>query len=276
MSRRDEWACLHGNVNCEPPGVIVAVGSLDPVNCSCRPVRRQRRLMARLGSVLVEEQVMVDFDRTPIKDLPPGIQRRLRAYVGALADYIEGPRETQDEEAFARAEQRRGAGLWFTGGNGTGKTSAAMLIAKKAHLAGYSVQGANTTFTEILGVLRRSHADDSTETLTDTLKHAQLLVLDDMGAFTATPFAMDELFKLIEFRTKHRLPTIVTTDRTQRELVQHLGGEARDPARARRIISRLYASCGKPIEFGGDGVDHRIARPFDHDADVAAYEREVA
>ena len=45
----------------------------------------------------------------------------------------------------------------------------------------------------------------------DEIKRAPLLVLDDLGTESATPWAREKLFQLLNFRYSARLPTVITT-----------------------------------------------------------------
>ncbi len=52
----------------------------------------------------------------------------------------------------------------------------------------------------------------------DEVKKAPLLVLDDLGTESATPWAREKLFQLLNYRYNARLPTVITTSSTAEEI----------------------------------------------------------
>src|ERR1044071_461867 len=69
---------------------------------------------------------------------------------------------------------------------------------------------------DLLDHLRSAYAPDSQVTydeLFDAVRSSPLLILDDFGTQSATPWAMEKLFQLFNARYNSRLPTVVTTNR---------------------------------------------------------------
>ena len=102
--------------------------------------------------------------------------------------------------------------LVLTGPVGCGKTHLA------ASIANYRLQqGQPAVFVvvpDLLDHLRSSFAPESPMTydvLFDSIKNAPLLILDDLGAQSTTPWALEKLFQLINHRYNGRLPTVITT-----------------------------------------------------------------
>jgi DNA replication protein DnaC len=48
----------------------------------------------------------------------------------------------------------------------------------------------------------------------DEIKNARLLVLDDLGTESATPWAREKLYQLLNYRYNALLPTVITTARS--------------------------------------------------------------
>jgi DNA replication protein DnaC len=69
----------------------------------------------------------------------------------------------------------------------------------------------------------------------DAIRNVDLLVLDDYGSHSSTPWAEEKLFQLLNFRFNARLPTVVTTNLTldRRTAVGSV------PNQELRILSRL-------------------------------------
>jgi hypothetical protein len=67
----------------------------------------------------------------------------------------------------------------------------------------------------LLDEWRATFAPNSGATFDDhfeAIKTMEALVLDDLGAESATPWAQDKLYQLFDHRYVHRLPTVITTN----------------------------------------------------------------
>ena len=118
---------------------------------------------------------------------------------------------------------------WLTllGPYGAGKTHLAAAIAHEALERGAIVLFA--VVPDLLDHLRATFGPQSTvayDERFELVRSVPLLILDDLGAESATPWAREKLYQLINHRYAHRLATVVTTN---------LKPEAIEP----RIYSRL-------------------------------------
>ena len=130
------------------------------------------------------------------------------------------------DTALSFAQQPRGW-LLFTGGYGVGKTHLAAAIGNT--VMARSERALFVLVPDLLDHLRAAYAPHSIEPydeLFERLKNAPLLILDDLGAEAATPWAQEKLFMLLNHRYLHRLATVITTNQPL---------EALDP----RLRSRL-------------------------------------
>lgn len=50
------------------------------------------------------------------------------------------------------------------------------------------------------------------------VRTAKLLILDDLGTQSATPWAREKLYQILNYRYETGLPTIITTSATMQEL----------------------------------------------------------
>jgi DNA replication protein DnaC len=120
--------------------------------------------------------------------------------------------------------------LLLTGGHGSGKTHLAAAIANYRFDQGHPAL--LITVPDLLDHLRATYSPTSTisyDKRFEELRTAPLLVLDDLGTHSATAWAKEKLYQLLNHRYTARLPTVVTSPLTLDEL------EQQDP----RLFSRL-------------------------------------
>ena len=103
--------------------------------------------------------------------------------------------------------------LLFQGNYGSGKTHLAVAIANYRLERGESVLF--MTVPDLLDHLRSTFAPSSEaqyDEMFERVRNTPLLVLDDLGAESATPWAQEKLFQLINHRYLHRHHTVITTN----------------------------------------------------------------
>ena len=54
--------------------------------------------------------------------------------------------------------------------------------------------------------------------LFEQVRNARLLILDDLGTQSATPWAKEKLFQILNYRYEARLPTVITTSSSLDEI----------------------------------------------------------
>lgn len=120
--------------------------------------------------------------------------------------------------AFQFAEDPRGW-LLLKGGFGAGKTHLA------AAIANYRLQSGQPALfivvPDLLDYLRATYSPNSAVTYDErfeSLRGAPLLLLDDYGSHSATPWAQEKLFQLLNFRYNAQLPTVITTNQELEEI----------------------------------------------------------
>jgi len=103
--------------------------------------------------------------------------------------------------------------LLFQGNFGSGKTHLAVAIANQHLDRGQSVLF--MTVPDLLDHLRSTFAPSSEveyDELFERVRNIPLLILDDLGTESATAWAQEKLFQLINHRYLHRLSTVITTN----------------------------------------------------------------
>jgi DNA replication protein DnaC len=126
--------------------------------------------------------------------------------------------------------------LVLAGVVGCGKTHLAAAIKNERDKAGY--QTLFMTAPDLLDYLRATYAPDSNVTYDrgfDAIRNAEVLILDDYGAHSSTPWAEEKLFQLLNHRFNARLPTVITTNQPL-DRGTPVGGA---PSQELRILSRL-------------------------------------
>jgi len=103
--------------------------------------------------------------------------------------------------------------LVLVGPSGIGKTHIAAAIANQRRAEGNTAYF--VTAPDLLDYLRSAYAPDSKvsyDKVFDAVRTAPLLILDDLGAQSGTPWAQEKLFQLLNFRYNAALPTVITTN----------------------------------------------------------------
>ena len=166
--------------------------------CRCKAVETECRRVSQLQRYSnLGPLTRITFDTTdPAGKLnDPNSRRLFRAALQA---------------AWAFSEEPRGW-LVFTGPSGSGKTHLAAAIANRCI---ETDQTAFFTFVpDFLDHLRGTFGPDSGmpyDDLFQQVRNAPVLVLDDLGSHSSTPWAQEKLFQVINHRFNATLPTVIT------------------------------------------------------------------
>jgi primosomal protein DnaI len=77
----------------------------------------------------------------------------------------------------------------------------------------------------------------------EALKKTQVLILDDIGAESLTPWIRDDVLAVVlQYRMTEKLPTIYTSNMTLDELEEHFSHTAKgglDILKAKRLMERI-------------------------------------
>lgn len=175
---------------------------------------REHRLLrySRLGAL---ERMTFETLLPEGRSTQPQAQQRYRHAVEVAERYAEHP-----------------AGwLVLHGVPGCGKTHLAAAIASRAIERG--TPALFIAVADLLDQLRASYDADaelSYDRLVEQLRSAPLLVLDDMDAFSGTPWAQEKFTQLVSHRFHAALPTVFTCGRPPEEIDPRLGARLTDPA----------------------------------------------
>ena len=119
--------------------------------------------------------------------------------------------------------------LFFTGRYGTGKTHLAAAIANRVLETGTDV--IFQPVPDLLDQLRMSYGNtgESFEERFDRIRSVPLLILDDLGAQSATAWAEEKLYQIINYRYVNKLPTVVTSNVNPRDIDGRIASRLKDP-----------------------------------------------
>lgn len=133
-------------------------------------------------------------------------------------------------------------GILFYGGVGTGKSFLACCIANA--LIDKCVRVSVTNFPRILNKLQ-GFGEDKQEFL-DKLNRYDLLVIDDLGVERDTSFSVEQVFNIIDARSRSGKPLIVTTNLSLADLQNPPSlGYA-------RIYDRILEMCPIKLKLAGE------------------------
>ncbi|MCX7682774.1 MAG: ATP-binding protein [Anaerolineae bacterium] len=244
--------------NARLPTVITTNNELDEI-----PLRLRSRLgdpdLSRIVSIIAPDyrRAGVAQDQSDLSSL------RLHAHqTFATFDLRKGELPPEEEENLARAVKlaRKFAAnpqgwLAFTGPYGVGKPHLAAAIANYCAEQGRAVLF--VVVPDLLDHLRATFTPHSTVSFDqrfEEVRRAPLLVLDDLGTESATPWAREKLYQIFDYRYNACLPTVITTAVPIEELDQRLATRMLDVTRC-----TLFAILAPPYR-GGQSKSKRSKR----------------
>jgi len=148
--------------------------------------------------------------------------------VNLLPEYRENLKKAFDTALdFARSPE---GWLVFQGVTGCGKTHLAAAIANHRLKEGQPVKF--EVVPDLLDHLRFTFSPESPVTydqLFEEVKNAPLLILDDFGEQSTTPWAQEKLYQIINHRYNARLATVITTRLALDEMDSPISSRLDDP-----------------------------------------------
>ncbi len=146
--------------------------------------------------------------------------------------------------------------LVFTGGPGTGKTHLAAAIANERERRGDRVLF--VTVPDLLDYLRAAFSPSSTTSYAqrfEEVKRVPFLVLDELGTESATAWAREKLYQLLNYRYMARLPTVITTSLLIEELDERIRVRILDHTRCTVFALIVPPYLNDPDMHGGQEQD---------------------
>ncbi len=169
-------------------------------------------------------------------DLSPSERTNLRDTVAVCVDFARNPH----------------GWLVLSGANGCGKTHLAAAIANE-YVERTRTDVMFVVVPDLLDHLRAAFSPQATTSYDrrfDDVKRAPLLVLDDLGTESATPWAREKLFQLLNFRYNALLPTVITSSADPKQIEPWLRTRMLDVSRCRFVaitVPGYRAARGAPV-----------------------------
>ena len=185
--------------------------------CEAREERREWETSRRehlLGSLLRRSGVSKRLERATFENFDTTYSVGARRAYGRGLAYVVGWEERKAE----------GAGLYLHGGVGTGKTHVAAAIMRRL-VEEARVPSLFVTVPELLDHLRPNgpEGEGERDAWAESVKNAEFLVLDDLGAEKTSGWVQERLFVLINHRYREELPTVYTSNVSPGELGARIG-----------------------------------------------------
>jgi DNA replication protein DnaC len=240
---------LNHRFNAELP-TVVTVNSLKQLD---------KRLAARLQDPAIARQCELERPQVPLFQQIGGLALEFLAdktFETFDARGMNADEKGRESLQMALREARQFAEspkdwLVFLGVHGCGKTHLAAAIANLQLRAGRPVFFA--VVPDLLDHLRSTFSPESKVTYDEVfekVKTSPLLILDDLGTESSTPWAQEKLYQILNYRYNSRLPTVITVAGVLEGIEGRLSSRLMDPKLSNviPISAPDYRSQTKPAE----------------------------
>jgi DNA replication protein DnaC len=208
------------------------------ITTNLRPEELDERLQTRiLDATLTTVAILDDWEASSLERLG-GLSLQRLAQMTFASFRPDGMGIEEHQRDLMRRVYRRArefaqdpvGWLVLLGLPGTGKTHLSAAIANERRAGGHTAYF--ITAPDLLDYLRSAYAPDSKvsyDKVFEAVRSAPLLVLDDLGSHSSTPWAQEKLFQLLNYRYNAALPTVITTNLSLKDLDHRIESRMLDP-----------------------------------------------
>jgi len=181
------------------------------------------------------DQTFGSFNLREFEKLPPDEQKSLEKAFRAAQKFADDPT----------------GWIVFTGTYGCGKTHLAAAIAN--YRAGVTREPVFVVVPDLLDHLRSTFGPNSNVTydeLFEEVRSAQMLILDDLGTQSATSWAREKLYQILNHRYVSNAPTVITTANAIEEVDPRIRSRMLDTRRCSiyAITASAFRGLSAPAE----------------------------
>lgn len=221
--------------NAQMPTVITTNYELEDI-----PLRLRSRIVDPSLTTIVSitapdyRRAGVDHDQSELSSLSLHRDQKFETFdlrKGELSGEEKSSLQEAYEKARGFADEPRDW-LLFTGTYGCGKTHLAAAIANHRTTEGFPALF--IVVPDLLDHLRATFDPQSTISFDkrfEEIRRAPLLILDDLGTESATPWAREKLYQIFDYRYNARLPTVITTAKMVEDIDPRLATRMLDVSR---------------------------------------------
>ncbi|KRM89779.1 primosomal protein DnaI [Liquorilactobacillus vini] len=195
------------------------------------------------GQQLQEQQKQAQLQqRMQLVNLPRALRRAQLANFEVAGRQAAAVAAVNFVKAYLDSPQTFHQGLYLSGSFGVGKTYLLAAIANSLAAEGY--RSLLVHFPSFAVNLKNSIGTDRTRNLTEKLKNAPVLMIDDLGADQLSSWIRDDVLGIIlQYRMQEQLVTFFSSNLSLKELQDgyltiNNRGEA-EPLKAQRIMERI-------------------------------------
>lgn len=131
------------------------------------------------------------------------------------------------------------SGVWLRGSFGVGKTYMMGAVANELN-----AKGAGVVFRNLTNIMQDvyqsfNYKDNRAKDIEKQLKHAEVLIIDDIGAENITDYTVSYLLGIFQHRFENQLLTFFTSNLSQEEYRKELEGRISRKLDAGRLLERI-------------------------------------
>ena len=242
------------------PTVITTNQNIDEMEPRLRSRLQDPNLVAVFAMIAPDFRTGKNTGQTSLSTLNLHREQSFESFDRRRSELSPGERTNLEEvlavcQAFAHEPQ---GWLVLAGTYGCGKTHLAAAIANSLLQREDYGDVMFVVVPDLLDHLRAAFSPQSSvsyDRLFNAVKNSSLLILDDLGTESATPWAREKLYQLLNYRYSAQLPTVITTSTEPKDIEPWLRTRMFDTSRC-RFCGLAIPSYRRPR----DGKPHRSPR----------------